>query len=47
EVECPQLAITLSGTPAQVPKLIASAEDGLFSRFIFYAFKADIVWRDP
>jgi hypothetical protein len=47
EVECPQLAITLSGTPAQVPKLIASAEDGLFSRFIFYAYRADIVWRDP
>ena len=47
EVECPQLAITLSGTPAQAPKLIASAEDGLFSRFIFYAFKAEIVWRDP
>lgn len=47
EVDCPQLAITLSGTPAQVPKLISSAEDGLFSRFIFYAFKADIVWRDP
>lgn len=47
EVECPQLAITLSGTPAQVPKLISSAEDGLFSRFIFYAFKGDIVWRDP
>jgi len=47
EVECPQLAITLSGTPAQVPKLIASAEDGLFSRFIFYAFKNEIIWRDP
>lgn len=47
EIKHPQLAVTLSGTPAQVPKLIASAEDGLFSRFIFYAFKADIVWRDP
>jgi hypothetical protein len=46
-VENPQLAISLSGTPAQVPKLISSAEDGLFSRFIFYAFKGEIVWRDP
>lgn len=47
EVECPQLAITMSGTPSQVPKLISSAEDGLFSRFIFYAFKNEIIWRDP
>jgi hypothetical protein len=37
----------LSGTPAQAPKLIASAEDGLFSRFLFYAFKNEIVWQDP
>lgn len=47
EIKHPQLAVALSGTPAQVPKLIASAEDGLFSRFIFYAFKNEIVWRDP
>lgn len=47
EVDNPQLAISLSGTPAQVPKLIASSEDGLFSRFIFYAFKNEIVWQDP
>jgi hypothetical protein len=47
EVKHPQLAVALSGTPAQVPKLIASAEDGLFSRFIFYAFKNEIIWRDP
>ena len=37
----------MSGTPAQAPKLIASAEDGLFSRFLFYAFKNEIVWQDP
>jgi len=47
EIKHPQLAVALSGTPAQVPKLIASAEDGLFSRFIFYAFKNEIVWQDP
>jgi hypothetical protein len=47
EVPEPRLAICLSGTPAQVPKLIGSAEDGLFSRFIFYAFRSDIIWQDP
>ena len=47
EIPRPKLAVSLSGTPAQVPKLIESAEDGLFSRFLFYAFKNDIVWRDP
>jgi hypothetical protein len=47
EVKEPQLAVSLSGTPAQVPKLIGSSEDGLFSRFLFYAFKNDIVWQDP
>lgn len=47
EIKNPQLAVALSGTPSQVPKLITSAEDGLFSRFIFYAFKGEIVWRDP
>jgi len=47
EIDEPRLAVVLSGTPNQVPKLIASAEDGLFSRFMFYAFKNDIVWQDP
>jgi hypothetical protein len=47
EIKRPKLAVALSGTPAQVPKLIASAEDGLFSRFMFYAFKSEIIWRDP
>jgi len=43
----PRLAVSLSGTPAQAPRLISSAEDGLFSRFIFYAFKMEIKWLDP
>lgn len=47
EVNEPQLAVSLSGTPSQVPKLIGSSEDGLFSRFLFYAFKNDIIWQDP
>ncbi|MFZ4455514.1 MAG: DUF3987 domain-containing protein [Bacteroidales bacterium] len=47
EIKHPQLAVALSGTPSQVPKLIASSEDGLFSRFLFYAFKNEIEWQDP
>jgi hypothetical protein len=47
EVNNPQLAVALSGTPKQVFNIIASAEDGLFSRFIFYVFKTDAVWLDP
>lgn len=46
EVNEPRLSVALSGTPNQVAGLIASAEDGLFSRFIFYAYKADQLWRD-
>lgn len=41
------LAVALTGTPSQAPKLIASAEDGLFSRFLFYAYKNNILWQDP
>lgn len=47
EINEPSLAVTLSGTPAQAPKLISSAEDGLFSRFLFYAFKNEVEWQDP
>jgi hypothetical protein len=46
EVNSPCLSIALSGTPNQVTGLIASAEDGLFSRFLFYAFKVDQFWKD-
>lgn len=47
EIDNPRISVALAGTPSQVPKLIASAEDGLFSRFIFYAFKTDANWEDP
>ena len=47
EVNSPQLSVALSGTPKQVFNIIASAEDGLFSRFLFYVFKTDAVWLDP
>lgn len=47
EIATPKIAVALSGTPNQVARLIASAEDGLFSRFIFYAFKSEITWQSP
>ncbi|MBG8552578.1 DUF3987 domain-containing protein [Hymenobacter guriensis] len=46
ELERPQLSVALTGTPGQVQALIPTAEDGLFSRFLFYAFEAPHVWRD-
>jgi hypothetical protein len=46
EVNEPRLSVAISGTPNQVTGLIASAEDGLFSRFIFYAFKVEQQWLD-
>lgn len=45
EVENPHLSIVLTGTPAQVNNLISSVENGFFSRFIFYDFKSDLLWK--
>ena len=46
EIERPKLSICLTGTPGQVPKLIGSSEDGLFSRLSFYCFSGDPEWHD-
>lgn len=46
EIKEPRLSVALSGTPDQVYGLIPSPEDGLFSRFLFYAFSTDTDWRD-
>ena len=47
EINDPCIAVALTGTPAQAPRLLSSAEDGLFSRFLFYAYKNNIEWQDP
>ncbi len=44
ELKSPRLSVVLAGTPGQVEGLIKSAEDGLFSRFIFYIFKSETKW---
>lgn len=46
EVNDPRLSVALSGTPGQVAGLITSSEDGLFSRFLFYAFKVEHLWKN-
>ena len=46
EIQNPRLSALLSGTPKQVSTLIPSAENGLFSRFIFYFMNVRPVWND-
>jgi len=46
EIQNPRLSALLSGTPKQVSALIPSAENGLFSRFIFYFMNVRPVWND-
>lgn len=46
EIKKSYLSILLSGTPAQVKPLIPSAENGLFSRQIFYYMPAIHEWKD-
>ena len=46
EILRPKFSAVLSGTRQQVYNLIPDAENGLFSRFIFYAMPTELVWRD-
>ena len=46
ELENPRLSALLSGTPKQVSTLIPNAENGLFSRFIFYFMNIQPIWKD-
>jgi hypothetical protein len=46
EITKPRLSVLLSGTPRQIQSLIPDAENGLFSRFIFYCLNVDLQWHD-
>jgi hypothetical protein len=46
DIESPCLSAILSGTPKQVATLIPNAENGLFSRFIFYYMDLKLVWKN-
>ncbi|MDR0941305.1 MAG: DUF3987 domain-containing protein [Bacteroidales bacterium] len=45
-LENPKLSALLSGTPRQVQSLIPDAENGLFSRFMFYCMNIRLQWID-
>ncbi len=45
-ISVPKLSALLSGTPRQITNLITNAENGLFSRFIFYYLNPKIEWMD-
>ena len=47
DINHPRISVALTGTPNQIFNIIPNAEDGLFSRFIFYAFRADAGWVSP
>lgn len=46
EIERPNLSALLTGTPNQIAALIPNAENGLFSRFIFYMMDIKNVWKN-
>jgi hypothetical protein len=45
-LEIPKLSALLSGTPRQIQSLIPDAENGLFSRFMFYYMNIRLQWID-
>ena len=47
EVGDPHLAIALSGTPKQIHNMIPDVENGLFSRFLYYAFEDYSDFKNP
>ena len=47
EIDCPRLAVCLTSTKGQLPKLFPSFENGLGSRFLFYGLSRDVRWISP
>ncbi len=46
DIKHPQLSTVLSGTPEQLKSLVKDAENGLFSRFIFYRLNSGLTWKN-
>jgi len=46
EISEPRLSVLISGTPSQLPKMMNSIQDGLFSRFIYYFNPERAVWKN-
>ena len=47
EIKNPHLAVVLSGTPKQIHNLMPDEENGLFSRFLYYAFEDNGGFNNP
>lgn len=47
DIQEPRLAVCLTCTPGQLPRLFPSFENGLGSRFLFFGLNRKLVWRDP
>ena len=41
----PEISVAMSGTPRSFIEWMKDAEDGLYSRFLLYTFKAPVVWQ--
>ena len=46
EILLTRISALLSGTPKQIASLITNAENGLFSRFLFYYMNINLEWKD-
>ncbi len=46
DIERPCLSTVLSGTPKQIQTLVPNAENGLFSRFMFYYMNIKPTWKN-
>jgi hypothetical protein len=47
EIEFPCLSTMLSGTPHQAIELMKSVENGLFSRYLYYIYDHDSIFKNP
>ena len=47
EVKSPRVGLCIAGTPAQVDRFVGDAENGLFSRLLFYVLPLDLSWASP
>ena len=47
EIPNPRLAVAITCTPGQLPKLFPSFENGLGSRFLFYGLPQEMRWISP
>ena len=46
EILSTRISVVMSGTNGQVATLIPSAENGLFSRYMFYHMNIQLVWKN-